>query len=90
MDQWKILVGKIILELIRGTGRREDSHRLSCPQRRAGACGLRIRRIRCSFGVFSGYLLWAITASSDLVQTLVPEEVLQEYIYQQMSGTKGQ
>ena len=31
-----------------------------------------------------------ITASSDLVQTLVPEEVLQEYIYQQMSGTKGQ
>ena len=36
MDQWKILVGKIILELIRGTGRREDSHRLSCPQLRAG------------------------------------------------------
>ena len=31
-----------------------------------------------------------ITASSDLAQNLVPEEVLQEYIYQQMSGTKGQ
>ena len=28
--QRKILVGQIILELIRGTGRREDSHRLNC------------------------------------------------------------
>ena len=84
-EQQKIPSGKIISELCRGTGRREDSLWLSCPQRRAGACGRRISRMRYSLCIFIGkwQLSWtdrliyrgAFAIVSEPAQTLVPGDV---------------